>query len=200
MTRRDALLALGLPGLWILPRRVLLAAQTDPAFIRMWEDAQKDRPAAIGRSSRIAPEGEPGTPLIVHGRCVLDDGRPAADVIAFAYHTDSQGLYDRPGRRGWRLRGWARTDAPGTFEFRTIRPAPYPGRGVPAHVHLTADGPGVPRQWLPELQFADDPLVTPAARDASARAGRFGSVRPVRTRHGSQECAMDFRLTGEGRF
>jgi hypothetical protein len=120
-------------------------------------------------------------------------------MTVFAYHTDHTGLYDEPskGPHSWRLRGWARTDANGRFDFDTIRPAPYPGRNVAAHVHLSIEGPGVPRRWATGVLFSDDALVTAAEREASARAGVFGEVRTVRTRDGVQE--IDVQLRGRRR-
>jgi protocatechuate 3,4-dioxygenase beta subunit len=118
----------------------------------MWEAAQKDRPSVIASSSRIAPVGEPGTPLVVHGRTEP----PAPGAIIFAYHTDNTGVY---GRNGWRLRGWARTNEKGEFEFTTIRPAPYPGRNIPAHIHFTIERPN--RQMRSdELEFTEATRVT----------------------------------------
>ena len=203
MTRRSLLFAIGLSGLWLKawPGRALAAAQTDPEWIRMWEAAQKERPATIPSIARIAPASEPGQPLIIHGRLLGKDGRqPLGSVVVFAYHTGQDGLYERPGQPGWRLKGWAKTNADGTFEFQTIRPGPYPGRAIAAHVHLSADGPGAPREWLDELQFADDPLVKDEDRRKSDQAGPFGTIRPVRTVAGVQHCDINFRLTGAHRF
>ena len=104
---------------------------------RQWEAAQKLKPAHVSSSERIAPTAEPGTPLTVHGIVVDPAGKPAAGVEILAYHTDSTGLYAAPGAADpWRLKGWVVTDAQGRFEFRTIRPAPYPGGQIAAHIHL----------------------------------------------------------------
>src|SRR5688572_19657937 len=95
----------------------------DVEFIRALERTQQSRPSTLASNARIAPATEPGTPLVIHGRAFAADGRtPLRDAIVFAYHTDREGLYDRPGTaaHSWRLRGWARTDADGRFEFQTI--------------------------------------------------------------------------------
>jgi protocatechuate 3,4-dioxygenase, beta subunit len=153
----------------------------DSAWVRSWEEAQKDRPQVIPASARIAPTEEPGTPLRILGRVYLSDGEtPATDAVVFAYQTDQSGVYNERGREGWRLRGWARTDREGRFELHTIRPGAYPGRSNPAHVHFTLDGPELQRRWTAELLFADDPLVTSSEIQRSDAAGKFGWVRPVR--------------------
>jgi protocatechuate 3,4-dioxygenase beta subunit len=210
MTRRDALLTIGagvLGGAALDARRLsqapgaVVPKRVDPDFVRMWKAAQSDRSAVISHASRIARPNEPGTPLVVRGRLYREDGRqPAANTVIFGYQTDRDGLYSPPGVQGWRLRGWAKTDAHGSFEFTTIRPAPYPGRNTPAHIHLSADGPSVARQTLVSVQFADDPLHTAEARQAAARAGRFTDLCPVTTADGVQQCEMLFRLTGEYLF
>lgn len=162
-----------------------LAAQ-DQGWVRDWVRAQQQRPGTIGTISRIAPANEPGTPLIVHGRIV-----PAKEgVIVFAYHTDRTGVYNRPGVRDWRLKGWVKTDAQGRFEFRTIRPGSYPGlRPPPAHIHVTIDGPRLPRRWTEEIEFADDPLLADKTR-----------ALPVTTRNGVQHVNYTIRVKEEGLF
>lgn len=117
--------------------------------------------------------------------------------MIFAYQTDHNGLYNAPGVRGWRLTGWAKTDAEGWFEFTTIRPAPYPSGDIAAHIHLSADGPSIARQILGDVRFADDPLLTADDRRAAARAGRFTDLCPITVEHGVERCEMLFRLTGE---
>src|SRR4051812_25257808 len=123
----------------------LIAADT--VWVQTWESAQKERPKNVPSASRIAPASEPGTPLVVHGRVLQSDGKtPAPGVVVFAYQTDNTGLYNHTGGRGWRVHGWAKSDAQGRFEFTTIRPAAYPGRRIAAHIHLTIDSPSLPRR------------------------------------------------------
>lgn len=176
-----------------------VAAQ-DQEFIRALERAQEARPATLASSARIAPADEPGTPLVIHGRAFAADGRtPLADAIVFAYHTDRNGLYDRPGTtHSWRLRGWAKTDADGRFEFTTIRPGAYPGTTIAEHVHFNVFTPSGERYHGGELNFADDTLVSASERAASEKAGEFGHVRTIR-REGNVE-HVDFRIRLEGRF
>lgn len=165
-----------------------LAAQ-DAEWLATWEEAQRHRPKNVASTARLAPAGEPGTPLVVRGRILQSDNKPAANVVVFAYQTDARGVYNHDNRRGWRLRGWARTDAQGRFEFHTIRPASYPNSRIAAHIHLTVEGPGLPRRWTPELHFRDDPF---AARSADAL--------PVTTRNGVQSVDYVYRIVNEGRF
>ena len=167
----------------------------DVEFIRALERAQQTRPAALASSARIAPESEPGSPLVIHGRAYAADRKtPLANAVVFAYHTDREGVYDRPGSsaHSWRLRGWAKTDADGRFEFRTIRPGAYPGRSIAEHVHFTLFTASGERYHAGELNFADDNLVSASARATSERDGEFGSVRAVRREGAVQH--VDYRL------
>lgn len=159
-----------------------LPAQVDRDWLRTWREAQTHKPATVESAARIAPPDEPGMPLVVDGRVFQPDGTtPAAGVVVFAYQTDREGLYASPRQPGvpWRLKGWAKTDADGRFEFRTIRPGTYPNRSQPAHIHLTVESPAYGKQWTPSLLFDDDPLVSAAERARSQAAGEFGHVRSV---------------------
>lgn len=174
----------------------------DAEFIRALERAQADRPDAMQPTARIAPPEEPGTSLVIHGRVYAEDGRdPLPGAIVFAYHTDREGLYDRRGSppHSWRLRGWARTDADGRFEFQTIRPGPYPASRVAAHVHFTVFDKAT-RYHAGELRFDDDAFVSPRERTESARAGEFGGVRPVRRDGATEHVEFRIRLDPVNRF
>lgn len=111
----------------------------DPDFLRAWERVHERQPETLASTARIAPESEPGAPLTIRGAVVDGDERAIRDAVVFAYQTDAEGLYDRPGTppHSWRLHGWARTDAQGRFTFQTIRPASYPNTRIRPHVHFT---------------------------------------------------------------
>jgi hypothetical protein len=176
--------------------------QVDQHWWGLWNEAQKQRPKTLSSRGRIAAEGEPGTPLVIRGAVFHPDGRtPEAGSVVYAYHTDSAGEYFAPGepKRTYRLQGWAKTDAAGRFEFVTIRPAPYPKRRIPAHVHFTIETSQYGRQSF-GLLFADDPLVSDAERFKSSEAGRFGEVLKVQGSRKRQEVEMEVRLKRKGDF
>ncbi|HYH08904.1 MAG TPA: hypothetical protein VEK11_17760 [Thermoanaerobaculia bacterium] len=166
------------------------ALAQDREWLALWEEAQRHRPKSIPSVTRIAPANEPGTPLVVRGRIVQSDGtKPAAGVIVFAYQTDAAGVYNHNRARGWRLRGWARTDAQGRFTFHTIRPGSYPGTRIAAHIHLTVEGPGLQRRWTHDVNFRDDPF-----------APRSPHTLAVTTSKGVQYVDYLYRIVDDGRF
>ena len=174
----------------------------DTEFIRALERAQQDRPATLTSAARIAGSDEPGTPLVIHGRLFAADGRtPVPDAVVFAYHTDREGHYNRPGAaaHSWRLRGWTRTDGEGRFEFQTIRPGAYPSRNIAAHVHFNVFN-GRERFHAGELQFDDDPIVTASDRARSRERGLFGAIRSIRREGNVEHADVALRLDPAQRF
>lgn len=152
----------------------------------------------VGSTGVIASPSEPGDRLAVSGHVFGPDGvTPAAGVLVYAYQTDSAGEYHNdPDTHIARLHGWAKTDSQGAFEFRTIKPGPYPGRLIPAHIHFHAWGGGYPLQWTPDLNFAGDPLLKPSDLDKSSAAGKFGSVQQItRAPDGVLHCTFNVRLS-----
>lgn len=134
--------------------------------------------------------------MILNGRVLNADGTAAADTVVFAYHTDRNGVYDRPaaGAHSWRLKGWAKTDRDGRFTFETIRPGPYPTRGVAAHVHFTLFTSTGGRYHGGEVKFDDDPLLTARERAESKQAGELGEVRAVRRDDGAEHVEFTLRV------
>jgi len=158
-------------------------------------------PAQLESKARIAPRDEPGEPMRVTGHVFDSQGKPKANVIVYAYHTDSSGIYPRPAKslspwadRAGRLRGWAITDRDGVYSFDTIRPAHYPERSIPAHIHMHVIEPGCATYYIDEILFTDDPLLTPKARNGQ-RENRGGSGTTTPTREGGVwQVTRDIRL------
>ena len=162
--------------LWRLDRGSELRADTD----RLQEDCEwcgaQDAPDDLSWQTRLAPPGEPGEPLVMEGRVYEPDGTtPAAGVLVYVYHTNAEGIYPRRGdetgngRRHGYLRGWMKTDARGRYRFTSIRPAPYPNRRDPAHIHMTLTPPGQEEYWINSTWFQGDPLITGEQRRSVTR-------------------------------
>ena len=149
----------------------------------------------------IPPEGEPGEPLVLTGRVFQPDGRtPAAGVVIYAYHTNAKGVYPTRGderdwaRRHGYLRGWVKTSVEGRYEFRTVRPATYPSRSAPAHIHLIVKEPGRQEYWIDQVVFEDDPLVDSRYRADHDGRGGSGIIRLTKDESGTWQGRRDIVL------
>lgn len=156
-------------------------------------------PDSLSWRARIAPEDEPGEPMVLRGTVYGSDGDPAPGVIVYAYHTNARGVYPPDerytghARRHGKLRGWVRTDERGRYRFDTIRPGGYPGRDTPQHVHLHVIEPGCCTYYIASVRFRDDPRLPGDARpDPDARGGP-GLVDPRRV-DGVWRVRRDIRL------
>ena len=137
----------------------------------------------------IVSKEEPGEPLIVSGRIYADDGKtPLEGICLYVYHTDASGHYSAQDGNGQppvaRLRAWMRTDAAGRYEFRTIKPAPYPRRTIPAHIHASAAGAGYAERWIDDFCFDGDRFITDEMRAKYAGLGSFTPIMSL-TRDGA---------------
>jgi len=107
------------------------------------------------RSPERADLTEPGAAarlVELSGRVLTRSCRPAARALLDLWHADENGDYDEGG---FRYRGHVFTDAAGRYGFRTIMPAPYPGRTRHYHFKVLAAG----RQLLTtQLYFPDEPM------------------------------------------
>ena len=139
-------------------------------------------PASLSPETRIAPLDEPGGPLLISGVIYQKDGKtPASDVILYVYHTNNNGTYargasQRDGKRHGHLRGWMKTNAQGEYKFRTIRPAAYPSRKAPQHIHPLIKEPYTSPYWIDEYLFDDDSLLTTDERARQQRRGGPGII------------------------
>lgn len=125
-------------------------------------------------------------PMGINGTVYKADGKtPAPDVVLYLYHTNEKGVYPKKGdEQGWAkrhgyLRGWVKTDQKGNYKFGCLRPAPYPGRNEPAHIHVTIKEPGINEYYIDEFVFSDDPLLTSEKRAKLENRGGSGIVKIV---------------------
>jgi protocatechuate 3,4-dioxygenase, beta subunit len=144
---------------------------------------------------------ESGPKMIVTGTIYQRDGKtPAKDVILYIYHTDQKGHYaTRGNEKGWAkrhgyIRGWIKTAADGKYTFYTLKPAPYPGENIPAHIHPVIKEPGIQEYWIDEYLFQDDPLLSPAERNQQQKRGGNGIVTLTRNKQGILICQRDIIL------
>jgi protocatechuate 3,4-dioxygenase beta subunit len=146
----------------------------------------------------ITSEEEAGEPLIVTGIVYAADGKtPVEGIEVYVYHTDAAGYYRKgtTSSSNPRLRGTMRTNADGKYEFRTIKPAPYPGGRIPAHIHYVISGKGYEKQY-DELQFEGDRwLKNEGKLSEQEKTNTFARVRPLtRDSNGVWRCVKDIKL------
>ncbi len=144
---------------------------------------------------------ESGPKMEISGTIFKHDGKtPARDVILYIYHTDQKGEYSQRGnekdwgkRHGY-IRGWIKTNADGKYKFYTLRPAAYPGRENPEHIHPVIKEPGYTPYWIDEYLFDDDPILTVKERNRQEHRGGNGIVTVTRDKTGMQIVKHDIVL------
>lgn len=150
-------------------------------------EAIYESPIALNKLSWIdtLPDfNEPGPKMVISGIVYKPDGKtPAKDVVLYVYHTDQKGIYPTKGNeKGWGkrhgyIRGWVKTNEKGEYKFYTLRPASYPDRQAPQHIHPTIKEPGINEYWIDEYLFDDDPLLTANERSHQQQRGGGGIIK-----------------------
>lgn len=150
-------------------------------------EAIYENPVPFEKLSHVAtlPDfNEKGTKMEISGIVYQRDGKtPAKDVILYVYHTDQTGRYPTKGNEtGWGkrhgyLRSWMKTNEKGEYKFHTLKPAAYPGRRDPAHIHVTIKEPGKNEYYIDDYHFDDDPLLTNEYRSYQRNIGSNGIIR-----------------------
>lgn len=150
----------------------------------------EDMPANLSWETRIGPINEPGETLVIRGTIYKPDGKtPAPDVVLYVYHTDNQGIYapspgQTAGKRHGHLRGWMKTDALGQYQFTTIRPAAYPSRKAPQHIHAIVKEKGLSLYWIDEYLFDDDVLLAKENQGLLENRGGTGIIHLAKNKKG----------------
>jgi len=101
-----------------------------------------------------------GVPIYLTGRAIDTRGQPLAGATVEIWQCDANAVYHHPdggaeSERDPHFQGYgvATTNAKGEFEFRTIRPVPYPGRT--AHIHIRVQS--ARGQLATQLYLPDEP-------------------------------------------
>jgi protocatechuate 3,4-dioxygenase, beta subunit len=168
--------ALVLPGRLVAQTELVpTPAQTAGPFYPVSFPSDVDNDLVVKRGSEAKAEG---TITHVMGRVVGLDGHPIAGATVEIWQCDARGRYLHPGDSGRQPRdsafqGFGRTvaGADGAYQFRTVRPVPYPGRTP--HIHFAVAAPGR-RELVTQMYVAGEPL--------NERDGLYRSIRDARQR------------------
>ncbi len=169
--QRRAFLA-GTAGSVLAPMAVAQTASSSPRFAPtpsqtlgpFYPRNAGERPEEID-ADLLRVEGDrvltKGTPIYLTGRVLDRRGQPLANAAVEIWQCDGNAVYHHPAGGAERDRdphfqgyGAARTDAGGTFHFRTIRPVAYPGRT--SHIHARVQAASAVT-LATQLYLADDP-------------------------------------------
>lgn len=159
---------------------------------RAFTGRAEDLPASI----QLSPASEPGERMAISGRCLSwQAGQPVTGVIVYACHTDAAGIYDGgpAGTRHARLRGWMRTAEHSVYAFTSTKPAPYPDRTMPAHIHLIVLEPGRQPYWIDDIVVDGGSKVDAAYRIAQRNRSGSGII-PLKRQSGVWTGVRDIRL------
>ena len=138
-----------------------------------------DAPENVSWKMALSKKSETDVTMIISGTVFRSDGTtPAPSVLIYFYHTDSEGFYGRGNNetQHGHFRGWMLTDAKGSYEFSSIKPASYPNRTFAAHVHMTVTGKNFKEDWIDSILFEGDKFITLRERELAGKKGGFNPI------------------------
>jgi protocatechuate 3,4-dioxygenase, beta subunit len=127
------------------------------------EDADLTRNAGTGEEAM-------GERIIVTGRVLDEDGKPAPRTLVEVWQCNAAGRYihekdqhPAPLDPNFVGAGKCITDEDGSYRFLTIKPGAYPWRNHPnawrpAHIHFSLFGPAFVTRLITQMYFPGDPL------------------------------------------
>ncbi|CAN5597407.1 hypothetical protein BH10ACI1_BH10ACI1_26370 [soil metagenome] len=139
-----------------------------------------DAPDDVSWKTALSKKSDKDEAMIISGTVFGSDGKtPAPNILIYFYHTDSDGFYGRKGdgeALHGHFRGWLLTGTNGKYEFSTIKPAPYPGRDIPAHIHSTMTGINFKENGNNTIWFEGDKLISQKERDMAEKKDEFNFI------------------------
>lgn len=177
----------------------LMRKNADPPKDCNWCGSAREAPDDVSWKAILADEKDEGEPLIISGTVFQFDGKTAApNILIYAYHTNAKGFYGRGNGEHphGKHHGWMLTDKQGRYEFRTIKPAPYPLRDTPAHIHYTLTGVNFKEYWIDDIWFEGDDLITPEIKkkQLTGRGGFNSILKPEKVADGILCATRDIQL------
>lgn len=147
---------------------------TDPETIELYSPAFGHRDVHLLEADlTIQHNGEPiGERIVIRGRVLDGNGRPVAGQLIEVWQANAAGRYihkrdqhPAPIDPNFSGVGRAITSADGSYEFTTIKPAPYPWKNHhnawrPAHVHFSLFGTDFTQRMITQMYFPADPLFS----------------------------------------
>jgi len=120
----------------------------------------------------FAKRGLPiGERVIVHGYVRDENGHGVPSALVEVWQANAGGRYRHRNDRyiapldpNFGGCGRVLTDEHGHYQFRTIKPGPYPWRNQanewrPAHIHYSISGAGFAQRLITQMYFVGDPLI-----------------------------------------
>lgn len=112
-----------------------------------------------------------GERIVVHGRVLDEAARPVPNALIEVWQANAGGRYRHkndaylaPLDPNFGGCGRCMTDAEGRYQFRTIKPGPYPWPNGgndwrPAHIHFSIFGSGFAQRLITQMYFEGDPHI-----------------------------------------
>ena len=112
-----------------------------------------------------------GERIVVRGRVLDEDGRGVGGTLLEVWQANAGGRYRHavdqylaPLDPNFGGCGRTITDEDGCYEFRTVKPGPYPWpNGIndwrPSHIHFSLFGHGFAQRLITQMYFEGDPLI-----------------------------------------
>lgn len=171
------------------PLEATLTEVTGPVFAGGWTGPAL---ADLTRDGKAAPIGER---IIVAGRVLDEDGKPAPGTLLELWQANAAGRYhherdqhDAPLDPNFTGKGHVVTDSEGRYRFLTVKPGAYPWRNThnawrPQHLHFSVFGPAVATRLVTQMYFPGDPLlpldpIFNSTADAEARQSLIAAYDP----------------------